>query len=73
MTQIDNLIRLLDLAIRVTDLLQAGSISYEEYKETVDRINLRLRRARDEGREVGWDDVESAQDKLDDIIARGRG
>lgn len=73
MVRLDQLIRLMDLAIQVTELLQAGSIGYEEYKETVERINLRLRRARDEGRDVDWDDVQSAQDKLDDVIARGRG
>lgn len=65
MSNAAGIIKLLDLAI-------AASTALEEYNKAVTDINAKLKRARDEGRDISWEEIEDSQKKLDAAIERGR-
>lgn len=65
MSSASGIIKLLDLAVAASTLL-------EEYNQAVTDINARLKQARDEGRDITWEEIEASQKKLDAAIERGR-
>lgn len=72
MSEMTGVIKALDMAIRLTDLVSAGMIGQEEYKQAVGNINRKLQAARDEDRDLSWDEVEDSQAELDSAIAAGQ-
>lgn len=73
MSDLAALTKTLDLVIRLTDMVSAGTIGVEEYKESVSNINEKIKRARSEGRDLTWDEVDESQNELDDAIAKAQG
>lgn len=72
MSSVSGVIQALDMVIKLTDMASAAQIGSQEYKEAVENINTKLKRARDEGRDLSWDEVEESQGNLDSAIARAR-
>lgn len=65
MSNAAGIIKLLDLAVAASTLL-------EEYNKAVGDINARLKQARDEGRDISWEEIEASQKELESAIERGR-
>lgn len=61
---VSGVIALLDMAI-------AASTALQEWNSAVEDINKKLKKARDEGRDISWDEINDAQHKLNNAIMRG--
>lgn len=58
--------------ITALDMVITASTAIEKYNEAVKDINAKLQKARDEGRDISWDEIDESQSKLDAAIEEGR-